>query len=221
MRALGQQLASKVTRGMNQANNKIATNLSQAKAKIDRVGNNFAKNTIEAAIAGKGGPSIGARIKGMADGQAQQVVGNAQQKWAEGFANGMKPQPRARRNSTKAASPSAQVPQKTEASVPAAISDGGNGKGPNWRGMTDIKMTAQGDAPLSTFFRNREARDAMIASGEGSAHKWAKGSTSWKRVGATVGAGYVGIDTVDRMSSGGSLTRNETGKTDLMGIPIL
>ncbi|MGF0347610.1 hypothetical protein ACQR3P_28630 [Rhodococcus sp. IEGM1300] len=90
-----------------------------------------------------------------------------------------------------------------------------------WRGIEDIKNTATGQAPLSTFFRNREARDSMMASGEGASHKWAKGSTSWGRVAGTGMGVYAGVDTLDRMTSGGSITRNETGRFDMMGIPIL
>lgn len=104
--------------------------------------------------------------------------------------------------------------------------EGGSMKGrtdqpSRWRGIEDIKNTATGQAPLTTFFRNREARDNMMKSGEGSKHEWAKGTISKGRVAGTVAAGYAGLDTMDRATGGGSITRNETGRFDMMGIPIL
>lgn len=221
MRALGQQLGSKVTRGMNKANNAIATNLSNARSKLDRVGNDFAKNTIEQALANGPKQSVGSRIKGMADNQARNVVNGAQKKWAEGFAEGVKPQPRKPKVQTASPSASVEGPTATPSPTVPPNNNGITDAASRFRGGQDIKMTARGEAPLSTFFRDRESRDAMIASGKGSSYQFAKGSTSWKRVGATAAAGYVGIDAVDRMSSGGSLTRNETGRSDLVGIPIL
>lgn len=97
----------------------------------------------------------------------------------------------------------------------------GTHKDERWRGLDDIKMTATGQAPASTFFRNREARNKMMNSGEGRDHKWAKGSLSWGRMAGTAAGVYAGIDTLDRMGSGGSLMRNETGRFDMMGVPIL
>lgn len=220
MRALGQQLGSKVTRGMNRANNAIATNLSRARNKVDRVGNNFAKNTIEQALANGPKQGVKSRIKGMADNQSRNVVNGAQKKWAEGFAEGVKPQPRKQRVQTTSPNVSAAASPVSLPTVPPK-NNGMTDSASRFRGVQDIKMTAKGEAPLSTFFRNRESRDAMIESGKGSSYEFAKGSTSWRRVGATAAAGYAGIDAVDRMSSGGSLTRNETGKSDLVGIPIL
>ena len=220
MRALGQQLGSKVTRGMNKANNAIATNLSNARSKLDRVGNDFAKSTIEQALANGPKQSVKSRVKGMADNQAKNVVNGAQKKWAERFAEGVKPQPRKPKAQTASPIVSAEASVASSPTVPPK-NNGITDAASRFRGVQDIKMTATGEAPLSTFFRTRESRDAMIASGEGSSYQFAKGSTSWKRVGATAAAGYVGIDAVDRMSSGGSLTRNETGRSDLVGIPIL
>lgn len=220
MRALGQQLGSKVTRGMNRANNAIATNLSRTRNKVDRVGNNFAKNTIDQALANGPKQGVKSRIKGMADNQVKNVVNGAQKKWAEGFAEGVKPQPRKPRAQTTSPSASVAAPTASTPTVPPK-NNGMTDVASRFRGVQDIKMTAKGDAPLSTFFRNRESRDAMIESGKGSSYEFAKGSTSWKRVGATAAAGYAGIDTIDRMGSGGSLTRNETGRFDMMGIPIL
>ncbi|MBA4293904.1 hypothetical protein C0431_13155 [bacterium] len=219
MRKLGQSIASKVTRGFNQANNKIATNLVQAKSKVDRFAGDYAQNTIDQAMArGGAGKSSGGRIKGMADKQAQSVVNNAQKKWAQGFAEGVKPQPRAPR--AKASGGTVATPPSTPPVKATGITDTPPTES-KFRAMQDIKMAARGEAPATTVFRTREARDAMIKSGEGKDHKFAKGSTSWQRVGVTAAAGYAGFDAVDRMGSGGNLTRNETGKRDIVGIPIL
>lgn len=90
-----------------------------------------------------------------------------------------------------------------------------------WRGIEDIKNTVSGQVPLSTFFRNKNARDHMMASGKGADYEWGKGTISKARVAGTAAAGYAAIDTIDRAGSGGSITRNETGRFDMMGIPIL
>lgn len=105
--------------------------------------------------------------------------------------------------------------------LPGGSMNGSTTTRSRWRGVEDIKNTATGQAPMSTFFRTREARDAMMASGQGKDYQWAKGTTSWGRVAGTAAAGYAGMDTIDRMGSGGSITRNETGRFDMMGIPIL
>lgn len=83
------------------------------------------------------------------------------------------------------------------------------------------KQAYNGDVPLTTMFRNGEAIKDMRASGRGAKHEWGEGSLSWKKIGATAGAGYVGIDSVHRMGSGGGFTRNAEGQRDIVGIPII
>lgn len=218
-----------VTKGLNEPNVRVSPRMKDGKRRVVQRNMNPLKSRV---IPGPNGARMGERLegnlygkRGYDDSLLPAVVENNQNVIKQG-------RRRLNRGSLEGGS---MKGRKLE--IQATASQTGNEYGPglaprahgpqpevnssSWRGVEDIKNTVSGQAPLSTFFRNREARDAMMASGEGASHKWAKGSTSWGRVAGTAAAGYAAIDTIDRMGSGGSITRNETGRFDMMGIPIL
>lgn len=218
-----------VTNGMNEPNVRVSPRMQDGKRRVVQRNMNPLKSRV---IPGPNGARMGERLEGNLYGK-------------KGYDNSLLPavaennpnvinQGRRRLNRGSLEGGSMKG-RKLE--IQATASQTGNEYGPGlapknygpeqkvstsrWRGVEDIKNTATGQAPMSTFFRTREARDAMMASGQGKDYQWAKGTTSWGRVAGTIGAGYAGIDTIDRMGSGGSITRNETGRFDMMGIPIL
>lgn len=82
-------------------------------------------------------------------------------------------------------------------------------------------QTVKGEVPLTTMFRTGDARRQMEASGMGADYQWGEKSLSWKKIGATAAGGYVGVDSVHRMATGGGFTRNAEGQRDIVGIPII
>lgn len=83
------------------------------------------------------------------------------------------------------------------------------------------KQAYRGEVPMTTAFRKGDAIADMRNSGQGQDYQWGDKSLSWKKIGAAAAGGYVGIDSVHRMGSGGGVTRNAEGQRDIVGIPII
>lgn len=86
---------------------------------------------------------------------------------------------------------------------------------------TQTKQAYRGQVPLTTPLRKGDAIASMRASKQGAEYEWGDGSLSWKKVGLAAAGGYAAIDSVNRMESGGSVTRNAEGQRDIVGIPII
>lgn len=241
MRKLGQAVAKKVTSGFNRANNTVSTNLGRAKSRIDKAGNDFAANTVNSVKYGNKTPTVRQRVKKAADRQAESVMNHGRKKSIESIEASTRPKPRTSRAKASGGSPASNASPTTQAiaNIPGRKgvkptftgTEGSPVHGPayakgtssteKFRGIQDITDSATRMTPASTFFRTREARDTMLNSGQGKDYQWAKGTLSKGRIAGTAAGLYVAGDTIDRASGGGNVIRNETGKFDLMGVPII
>jgi hypothetical protein len=89
----------------------------------------------------------------------------------------------------------------------------------------DLKRTWYGETPYTYAFRTQEARAAFDQVGDIQKFKeqggFGPGTWSWNRIGLIGGTAYVGMDATYRALSGGSLYRNKTGESDIVGIPLI
>lgn len=89
----------------------------------------------------------------------------------------------------------------------------------------DLKRTWYNEVPLSYTIRTAEARKAFDQVGDIQKFKqqggFGPGTLDWKRIGIIGGTAYVGADTIYRALSGGSMYRNKTGESDIVGIPLI
>jgi hypothetical protein len=89
----------------------------------------------------------------------------------------------------------------------------------------DLKRTWYAEVPWDYAFRTAAARKKFDEVGDIQAFKqqggFGPGTLDWKRIGIIGGTAYVGADVVYRALSGGSMYRNKTGESDIVGIPLI
>jgi hypothetical protein len=91
----------------------------------------------------------------------------------------------------------------------------------------DAQRTWRGDASfnnLTYILRNEKAKAAYraaVRNGTADEFTYGPGSFSMGRVAAVGLGGYAVLDAVGRVASGGSVTRNASGRRDLVGLPLI
>lgn len=85
---------------------------------------------------------------------------------------------------------------------------------------SDIQRTVRDDVPLDYFLRTAEAR-RKYDQNPGSFEGWSPGTLRKRRVAALGLGAYAAGDIAYRTLSGGSMYRNNTGRKDFVGIPMI